>query len=82
MFRCDVTGKTTSPRVPLTRIVVETRPKVYINWKFNPDTLETDKIVSHGYETVKEIWASPEGVQILEEAARKRADLAEIITRS
>lgn len=69
MFRCAVTGKITKPGVPLTRLVIETRPKTYVNFKFNPDTLETDKIVSHGYETVKEISVSPEGLAILEREA-------------
>ena len=31
MFNCTVCGKTTAPREPMHRRVVETRPKVYLN---------------------------------------------------
>lgn len=71
MFRCAVTGKVTKPGEAMTKIVVATRPKTYVNFKFNPDTLETDKIVSHGYETVKEIQVSPEGLDELERILEK-----------
>jgi len=68
MFRCAVTGKVTKPGEPLTRVVVETRPQTYVNFKFNEETLETDKIVSSGEEIVREINVSPEGLAILQKA--------------
>lgn len=65
MFRCAITEKVTAPRVPMTKLVVETRPKTYVNWVIDPETLERVKVVSTGYETVCEIPVSPEGMEIL-----------------
>lgn len=65
MFRCAITKQITKPGVPMTRVVVETRPKTYVNWVIDPETLEKVKVVSVGHETVSEIQVSPEGMAIL-----------------
>lgn len=75
MFRCAVTGKITKPGEGMTRLVIETRPRTYTNFKFNQDTLEVDKIISHGYETVKEIQVSEEGLAILEAQANLKEQI-------
>jgi len=66
MFRCAVTGKITQPGEPQFKVVVETRPQTYVNFKFDEETLETEKIVSSGEEIVREINVSAEGLAILE----------------
>lgn len=59
MFKCDVTGKTTQPGEPLTRVVVERRERVYRD--------EDGRIVGQGWEIVRELNVSPEGLDIMEE---------------
>ena len=65
MFRCAVTGKLTKPREPQIKIVVETRPKEYVNFKWDEETREKIRIESRGFETVKEVSVSQEGYDLL-----------------
>lgn len=75
MFKCAITGKITKPREPLVRVVVETRPKTYVNYKWDEETGEKIRIESKGYETVREVNVSPEGMAILEGQARELQSL-------
>lgn len=77
MFKCDVTKKTSKSGEKLTKVVVQTRPKTYKELK--PSLTEDGKVirdnygnpvlvevvVGQGFETVKEINVSQEGLLIL-----------------
>lgn len=63
MYICQVTGKTSAAGEKLNRIVVETRQRSYTRTERNPDTgLIEDVEVGRGWEIVREIRATAEGV--------------------
>lgn len=65
MFRCQITNKTSSDGEKLNRIVVKTNPRVYTQRFY--DEIEGEVVeleVGNGYEIVKEINASNEGLRI------------------
>jgi hypothetical protein len=64
MFRCAVTGKVTEPREPMFKVVIEQRPKQYDNIIFD-DEGKGEIIYSKGWEIVKEICVSAEGLALL-----------------
>lgn len=51
MYRCDLCGKTSIPREPALKLVVETRPKTY--------PPGNDGKLRHGYEIVRELTCHP-----------------------
>jgi hypothetical protein len=57
MFRCEVTGKLSKPGDKMNKIVVEKRDKEYKD-------PETGEVIGRGWEIVKEISATDEGVKI------------------
>ena len=63
MYRCQITGKTSKRGEKLNRVVVKTRDKVYTQkvWE-DGDLVEIE--VGRGYETVKEIAVSDEGLKL------------------
>ncbi len=66
MFRCAITGNVTKPGEPMTKVVVETRPTTYVNYKWDEEADEKVRIDSKGFETVKEIAVSQEGLKQIE----------------
>jgi hypothetical protein len=54
MFKCDVTGKMSLPGEKCNKIVAEVRERVYLDDEGN--------VVGRGYEIVKELKATDEGV--------------------
>jgi hypothetical protein len=77
MYKCQVTGKYSRqgnqlahPPVAgekLNKIVVATRERTYTKWVKNEDTLKWEEVfVAKGWEIVREINASDEGVRIWE----------------
>jgi hypothetical protein len=63
MFKCQVTNKITEPGEKLNRIVIKTREKVYSQRVIEDGELITIE-VGRGWEIVKEINASEEGLSI------------------
>lgn len=64
MFICQVTGKVSKAYEKPTKIVVETREKIYYGWRLNPETEKMEYVeVGKGSEIVKEIVASDEGLK-------------------
>lgn len=63
MYRCDITQKVQPPRTPCHKVVVETRPVVYINRRYNPLDNTWEEFETIGKEIVKEINVSPEGLR-------------------
>lgn len=59
MFRCELTGKVSSPGEKPVRVVVETRPKVY----YKEDKTGALKKVGEGFEIVKEMVVCQEAYQ-------------------
>jgi len=66
MFKCQVTGKTSARGEKLNRIVVQTREKVYTQnvWE-EGELVEIE--VGRGWEIVKEINASDEGLKLYDQ---------------
>ncbi len=65
MYYCSVTGKLSQPGEKLNKIVVATRPKIYKKWVKDEETLRWQEVeAGTGYETVKEISATEEGVAL------------------
>ena len=62
MFKCSVTGKMSRPGEKMNRIVVETRDKIYTQEVWEEGEL-VEIEVGRGYETVKEIAATDEGLR-------------------
>lgn len=68
MFKCQILGKVSEPGEKLTKIVVEVRPKTYYATYYNEELRrEETVVVAQGFETVKEINVSEEGVQVWNE---------------
>ena len=63
MYKCMITNKQSRPGEKLNKIVVLTRNKIYSQKIWEDDQL-VDVEVGRGYETVKEINASEEGLDI------------------
>lgn len=75
MYKCMVTNKITRPGTKLNRIVVQSRPKVYTEW-FREDGEWVELEVGRGYEIVKEIQVSDEGLRMFESMSlEERNDL-------
>ena len=77
MYKCQVTGKYSRqgnafshPPVAgekLNKIVVATRERTYTKWVKNEETLKWEEVfVAKGWEIVREINASDEGVKLWE----------------
>lgn len=67
MYFCKVTGKMSKPGDKLNKIVLETRPKVYMKYVKDEDTNRWHEVeAGRGYETVAELDSSDEGVQLWE----------------
>ena len=63
MFICQVTGKVSEAGEKMNRIIAKTKPKVYTRREFDPEINEwVDVFVGRGFEIVKEIQATEEGV--------------------
>ncbi len=66
MFICAVTGKAAPSKTPCTKVIVQTRPRDYLNEVPDPEDPWKRKIVaSKGWEIVKEMNVSLEGLDIL-----------------
>ena len=63
MYICQITGKTSKPGDALNKVVIEKRPRVYRNW----DREKEEVWESTGWEIVREINASDEGVTMWNE---------------
>lgn len=61
MFKCQILGKTTRPGEKMNRVVIETREKVYTEW-FREEGEWIELEVGRGFEIVKEIQVSDEGL--------------------
>ncbi len=65
MYICQVTGRQSKSGQKLNKLVVQTRPKTYTRWIRNEDTREWEEIeIGRGFETVREVNASQEGVDL------------------
>lgn len=75
MFKCQVTNEVTKPGDKMNKVVVETRDKVYHKWVLNEDTRKYEQVqCSSGFETVRELSVSDEGLQVWESmGAHERA---------
>ncbi len=68
MFVCAVTGKVSKPGEPMVKVVVETRPKQYVNLVTRIDENGREfqeTVTSTGWEIVREIQVTPEGYEQL-----------------
>lgn len=63
MFICHQTGKVSAPRESQIRVVIETRPKTYVN-RFRDVEGNAMRNESRGFETVKEVAMTREGFAI------------------
>ena len=67
MYVCQITGKQSKLGEKLNKITVATRPRTYTRWVRNEETNKWEEVVcGHGWEIVREINASQEGVQMWE----------------
>ena len=66
MFRCQITGKNTQPGEKCNKVVIERREKVYTQTKIlTQDFRDVETLsISNGWEIVKEINVSDEGLEI------------------
>ena len=65
MFRCRITNKLSKPGEKTNKIVTETRPKTYFGWFLNEETNRMEQHeVARGWEIVKEVDATDEGLRI------------------
>lgn len=63
MFKCQVTGRFSKPGEKCNKIVISTREKSYYE-KVMEDGEEVELEIGRGWEIVKEINATEEGVRI------------------
>ncbi len=64
MFICQITKRCSKPYEKPTKLVVETRNKVYYGWRLNAETEKMEYVeVGRGTEIVKEISVSEEGLK-------------------
>jgi len=66
MFRCQLTGKCSKPGEKMQRVVVQTRPKTYTERR-NIDGEWKMIEVGSGYETVRELCLTEDGMRALKE---------------
>lgn len=67
MFRCQITGVVSKPGEKPHRVVAQKRDRVYKGFVKNEETLKWEEVVvGHGWEIVKEIVLSNEGLQLWE----------------
>jgi len=64
MFKCGITGKMSKPGEKCHRIIISRRPKTYYKWVRNEDNQMVEVEAARGYETVKEVNATKEGLAI------------------
>lgn len=63
MFICQVTGRSSKPGEKMNRITVARRDKVYSRKEKNEETGRWEDIqVGHGWEIVREIFATDDGL--------------------
>jgi hypothetical protein len=82
MYHCMITGKQSRPGEGCNKITVATKPRIYTRWVKNEETLKWEEVeCGHGWEIVRQINASDEGVKLWEswspeerEAFLKRLD--------
>ena len=71
MYKCEVFGTMSKPGQKCNKIVVETRPKVYTQKEFNEASGKWEDVeIGRGWEIVKEINASDEGLKFWLESKR------------
>jgi hypothetical protein len=64
-YRCEITGKISKAHAPLHKVIAITREKVYTKMVKNEETREWHSVeCSHGYEPVRELSLSLEGLEI------------------
>ncbi len=67
MFRCMLTGQLSKPGEKQFRLVVETRPATYHEWRMNEETRRKEHVeVGTGFETVKELLVCEDALQVWE----------------
>jgi hypothetical protein len=76
MFYCQVTGKLSKSGETQNKIVVQTRERVYTRKFRNEDTGKLEDVeVGRGWEIVREINASEEGVQVWNELTSEEREM-------
>jgi hypothetical protein len=73
MFRCQITGRLTRPGDKCNKIVVLRRAKSYWKWIKNEDGDFVNTEISRGYETMKEVNASAEGLRLWNQQRKEDA---------
>jgi|GEM_PF-2917850 len=69
MFKCFITQKMSKPGEKTNKVILETRQKVYYGWRLNEETEKYEKVeIGKGWEIVKEVSVSDEGLKIWKEA--------------
>lgn len=66
MFRCGITGRLSDLGEAQHKIVIEKRPKDYSAWRENDDEEWEFVKVASGFETVRELPATEEGLKLWE----------------
>jgi len=67
MFYCRITNKLSQPGEKCNKLVVATRQKTYTRWVREEDSTVWNEVeVGHGFEPVKEINVSTEGLALWE----------------
>lgn len=65
MYYCQVTNELSKPGEKLNKIVIEQRERIYKERIFNEETRKMeDVIIGYGWEIVREINASDEGLRL------------------
>ena len=65
MFKCAITGKFSKPGDKVHKLVTETRNKTYYGWVYSEELETWENVpVGYGFEIVKEVSATEEGVKI------------------
>lgn len=68
MFKCAITGRISRPGEKMNKVVVETRDRRYFEMRKNEETMIWERVeVGRGWEIVKEISVSDEGLKSLNE---------------
>lgn len=69
MYRCFITGKLSKPGEKPHKLVIETRDRTYYGWVHNEETEQLEHLpVGKGWEIVKEVNVSDEGLKLWQEA--------------
>jgi hypothetical protein len=64
MFKCDVLGKFSQPGEKCLKLVIETRPRTYVQRVRNEETLRwEDLVVGSGTEIVRELNVTESGLK-------------------